>query len=107
MAIDGDIFVLKNNGEINKFTKGEKNNFIITGLDPILNNPKEIWTYNDTDKIYILEPTNKRVVILNKEGKMLQQFTATEWQNPTDMVVRENEKAIYILDNNKIYRFYY
>jgi len=107
MAIDGDIFVLKNNGEINKFTKGEKNNFIITGLDPILNNPKEIWTYNDTDKIYILEPINKRVVILNKEGKMLQQFTATEWQNPTDMVVRENEKAIYILDNNKIYRFYY
>jgi len=107
MAIDGDIFVLKNNGEINKFTKGEKNNFIITGLDPILNNPKEIWTYNDTDKIYILEESNKRVVILNKEGKMLQQFTATEWQNPTDMVVRENEKAIYILDNNKIYRFYY
>lgn len=107
MAIDGDMFILKNNGEISKFTGGEKNNFAITGLDPILDNPKEIWTYNDTDKIYILEPTNKRVIILNKEGKMLQQFTATEWQNPTDMIVRESEKAIYILDNNKIYRFYY
>lgn len=107
MAIDGDMFVLKNNGSITKFTSGEKVDFNITGLDPALNNPTEIWTYNDTDNIYILESTNKRVIILNKEGKLIQQFTSTEWQNPIDMVVRESEKAIYILDNNKIYRFYY
>lgn len=107
MAIDGDMFVLKNDGSITKFTSGEKVDFNITGLDPVLNNPTEIWTYNDTDKIYILESTNKRVIILNKEGKLIQQFTATDWQNPTDMIVRESEKTIYILDNNKIYRFYY
>lgn len=107
MTIDGDMFVLKSNGNIYKFTSGEKMDFTITGLDPVLNNPTEIWTYNDTDKIYILESTNKRIIILNKEGKLIQQYTATEWQNPTDMIVRESEKAIYILDSNKIYRFYY
>ena len=65
----------------------------------------KIWNYNDVQNIYILEPTNQRVVVLNKEGKMLEQYTATEWQSPTGMIVNESNKEIFILDNNKVYKF--
>lgn len=105
LAIDGDIYVLKQNGDIYKFDGGQKTDFNISGLDPKLVNPLEIWTYNDVQNIYILEPTNKRVIILDKEGKMINQYTATEWQNPTSMIVDEPAKTIYILDNNKVYKF--
>jgi len=105
MSIDGDLFLLKQTGKILKFVNGNRQDFEITGLDPDLDNPTSIWTYNNVENIYILEPTNKRVVVLNKQGKLLQQYTSNSWQNPTDMIVDEGKKVIYILDNNKIYRF--
>jgi hypothetical protein len=105
LAIDGDLFLLKLNGEILKFTSGNKQEFSITGLEPKLDKPTKIWTYNNVENIYVLEPTNKRVVILDKNGKMLQQYTAEKWQNPTGMIVDEANKVIYVLDNNIVYRF--
>ncbi len=105
LAIDGDLFVLKQTGELIKLEGGQKQEFNTTGLDPELDNPSIIWTYNNLDNIYILEPTNKRVVVLDKEGKLEQQYTASEWQNPTGMIVKELEGIIYILDSNIIYKF--
>ncbi|PIZ95046.1 MAG: hypothetical protein COX81_01975 [Candidatus Magasanikbacteria bacterium CG_4_10_14_0_2_um_filter_37_12] len=105
LAVDGDIFVLKENGEILKFVSGKKEEFTITGLDPELSKPSIIWTYNDVQNIYILEPSVKRIVVLNKEGKLLKQYTVNEWQEPTGMIVDEAKKTIYVLDQNKIYSF--
>lgn len=105
LAIDGDMFVLKQNGEILKLVAGRKEEFTISGLEPKLDKPSVIWTYNNLANIYILETTNKRVVILDKTGKLIGQYTATEWQNPTGMAVDEAKKIIYILDSNKIYKF--
>lgn len=104
-AIDGDIFVLKQNGEILKFAGGEQQLFETTGLDPVLNNPTELYTYNDVDGIYILEPTHKRVVVLNKQGTFRAQYTSDVWQHPTSMVVDEAKKTIYVLDSNVVYSF--
>ncbi len=105
MALDGDIFILKKDGTIIKLTSGTKQNFDIQGLDPKLDNPLQIWTYNGINNLYILEPTNKRLVVLDKNGKLLKQYTASEWKNPTGMVVDEAKKTAYVLDDNKIYKF--
>lgn len=105
LAIDGDMFILKQNGEIIKLTAGKKADFAISGLDPKLDKPSVIWTYNNLVNIYILEPTNRRIVILDKIGKLIGQYTAVEWQNPSGMIVDEMKKTVYVLDNNKIYRF--
>lgn len=105
LAIDGDLLVLKSNGEILKLVSGKQKEFTITGLDPKLDNPTEIWTYNNVENIYILEPANKRIVVLDKNGKLLQQYTAETWQNLASMIVDEASKVIYVLDSNKIYRF--
>jgi hypothetical protein len=105
LAIDGDIFVLTSDGKIVKFASGKKQDFGISGLDPKLDTPTKIWTYNDVDSLFILEPTNKRVVQLNKDGEFEAQFTAEEWSNPTDMIVDNEHDLIYIIDSQKIYSF--
>lgn len=105
LAIDGDMFILAEDGNIMKFTRGEQQAFTVTGLEPELDKPTKIWTYNEVDRIYIIEPTHKRFVILDKNGKLVEQFTASEWVNPTSMVVDEAAKTVYILDRNKIYSF--
>lgn len=104
-AIDGELYALKNTGDILKFSAGVPQAFSITGLDPALKKPTQIWTYNDVKNIYILDPENKRVVVLDKNGVLQKQYTSSEWKNPTSMVVDEAAKKIYILDSNKIFEF--
>jgi len=105
LAVDGDMFVLKSNGEIYKLNAGAKQEFSISGLDPALDKPTVLRTNSAMNNIYILEPTNKRVVVLEKTGKLIAQYTANEWQNPTGMIIDEAKKTAYVLDNNKIYKF--
>jgi len=107
LAVDGDIYVLNADGTIFKFYASTEQTFSITGLDPVLQNPINIWTYADTDSIYIAEPTNKRVVIIDKDGNFVSQYTNDAWNNISDMVVSEEDKSIFVLSDNKIYTFNY
>ena len=105
MAIDGDAFILKSNGEILKLTAGAKQEFSISNLEPQLNQPISIWTHSSANNIYILEPTNKRIVALDKAGKLVGQYTSELWTYPTSMIIDEAKKTAYVLDNNKLYKF--
>lgn len=104
LTIDGDLFVAKANGEIIKLAGGVKQPFNITGLYPALTNGGEIWTYTDKTYIYLLDSAQKRLIILEKDGRLKAQVTAAEWTAPKSMVVDENNKTAFVLDNNKIYQ---
>ena len=101
ITVDGDMFVLKQNGELFKLTGGLKQDFALSGVDPRLDKPTIVWTYNNVNNIYILEPTNKRVVVTDKTGKLIAQYTANEWKAPSGMIVDEAGKKVYVLDENK------
>jgi hypothetical protein len=103
-TIDGDIFVLKKNGEIIKLTKGLRQDFSIKNLDPKLSQGGKIWTYTDLKYLYILDTSNKRLLILDKEGNLIHQLVASEFEAPTDMVIDEENKIGYIIDKNKVYK---
>ncbi len=104
-TIDGELYALKNTGEILKFASGKLQPFLVSGLDPVLKNPTQIWSYNDVKNIYILDSGTKRVVVLDKNGLLVKQYTSSEWKNPTAMVIDEPNKKIYLLDSNKILEF--
>lgn len=104
LTIDGDLYVLKNNGQISKLTKGVSQPFITQSLDPTLTTGGNIWTYTDVDQIYVLDSANKRLVILEKDGRLKKQITAVEFKNPTGLTVEVASGAAYILDGGKLYR---
>jgi len=104
LTIEGDVYVV-NDGQILKFTKGVLQNFDIKGLDPALGSePKHIWSYNELKYIYVLDPANKRLLLLQKDGTLKNQITANEFQDPTGMIVDEANRTAYILDSNKLYQ---
>lgn len=105
LTIDGDLYILKSNGSIIKLAGGKPQDFEITGVLPALTSPKEIWTSSDAKNIYILEPNQKRIVVLDKQGKFIKQYTSPNWQSPASMSIDEKEKKVYVLDSNKIYSF--
>lgn len=104
LTIDGDLYVSKNNGQIEKITAGKKQPFAIQGLDPILTAGGSIYTYNDVNYLYLLDTTGKRLLILEKDGRLKSQITTSEWQAPNGLVVDETNKRAFILDSNKLYQ---
>jgi hypothetical protein len=107
LSIDSNVYLLGEKQNIYKFNRGKEVNFEITGIDPLINKAKKIWTNYDSGHIYILDSENKRVIIIDKEGYFISQSLAQNWENPDDMIVDEKDKQIYVLDKNKIYKFKY
>lgn len=104
LAVDGDVFVLSQNGVINKFTKGQLQNFNLSKIEPPLASADKIWTYNDLNYIYVLDTLEKRILVIDKMGQVKNQITADEFSKPTAILVDEPKNIMYILDNNKLYQ---
>lgn len=103
MQIDSSIYVLKSGGEIVRFTKGAADNFALGGLDKNIKDPKSIFVSSDTDNFYILDSGNSRLVVTTKTGAYKSQYQAAEFGTAGDLVVDEEAKKVYLLDNNKIF----
>lgn len=104
MAIDSNLYLLERNGQILKFYTGKKQNFAIKNLEPILTNPIKIHTSLDDQYIYILEPAGKRLIIADKDGKLIIQYYSEKFSNLKDFAVLEKAKKIYLLNDQQLYQ---
>ena len=77
-AIDGDIFVLKEDGSIVRFRDGRVLPFEITGLDGDRPKATQIFTEVDTKSLYLVDSSKKRIIEIDKreesEGAFIRQF---------------------------------
>lgn len=103
-AIDGDLWALKKNGTIAKYSAGETQAFAIQNLDPALTSGQALSTYDGYSYIYILDSTEGRIVILRKDGTLKVQLTAPELKDAASFVVEEGNKTGYFLSGNKVYK---
>ena len=104
MQIESSIYVLKSAGEILRFTKGDKDNFGLEGLDKGVKDPKSIFTSSETDDLYVLDSGNSRLLILTKTGKYKSQISGEKFGTASDLVVDEKGKKVYLLEGSKIFQ---
>jgi len=102
IAIDGFVYLLNGN-EIIKLTNGRRQTFASIDLYPILNQPQKLYTNADLENIYLLESANNRIIILDKEGKLIKQYRSDEFTDLQDFAIQEEAKRIFIITNNKLY----
>ena len=103
MQIESSIYILKKDGEMLRFTRGDKDNFSYGGLDKGVKDPKSFFVSSDTDNLYILDSGNSRLLILTKTGSYKGQITGNGFAQASDLVVDEKEKKVYLLDGSKIF----
>lgn len=103
MAIDGSIYVLYDDGSIEKYNKGVKQTFSVTGLDKKLSSPTKIWTDADSDNVYVLDNGNSRIISLNKDGAFQAAYSSSLLKNAIDFEVVESSKTINFLSGGKAY----
>lgn len=104
ISIDGNVYVLKNNGEILKFLKGNKIAMEMESINPPFANATSFLNSSDSKFIYILEPSNQRLVIFDKNGKFIQQYVSNQFTNLKDFAVDEKNKTLYFLNDSSVYK---
>jgi len=104
IAVDGNIWVLKKNGEIQRYFKGQYEESIAVQVFPRLQNPTKIYTRAQLPYLYILDPENARILVLSKFGDVIRQYQSPEFNGATDFVVSVEGNTMYILVGEKVYR---
>ena len=104
MQIESSVYILKQGGEILRFTRGEKDNFSLGGLPSGVKDPKSLFVSSDTDNLYLLDSGNSRLLILTKIGGYKGQITGKKFAEASDLVVDEKDKKVYLLDGSKIFQ---
>ena len=106
MAIDGDIYLLGLDGSISRFRAGLAATYAMPEMDMPMTNPASLFNTPDTQSVYVVDPTNKRIVQLGKEGGFQRQFRYGGKDGAFDALrsvfVDETQGLMYITSGKKV-----
>lgn len=101
--IDGSIYVLLSDGTIKQYDAGQESDFKIDTFSPSLSGGNVIIKTDPTAPFYVLNPTTQRVVILEADGSLRQQYTHTDLAQAKDLIVDEPNQIMYVLGSNTVW----
>ena len=104
MTVDGSVWILNGDNSILRYYAGSFQETIIPDFFPFPENITQIKTKADIPYLYLLEPVKKRVVIIDKKGKIIKQFQSEKFDNLKDVDVSQDGKTIYLLNSSTIYK---
>lgn len=109
MAIDGNVFILKEGGEIVKLFRGEVQQFIIRQLpEGSLGNATKLFKVPDGN-IYFLDPVESRVIVITDggatgEASYIRQYVLEgDIGELKDLYVDPDETLLYVLGEKQLY----
>lgn len=102
-SIDGTVWVLREN-KIFQYYAGRFQRELNFEIFPQPKDFSKIYTSPTLSYFYLLEPIQKRVVILDKTGRVVKQFQSESFNNLLDFTVSDNGKIIYLLNGLKVYK---
>lgn len=102
-AIDGDIWLGTQDGQLRKFTSGREVAFAVTGLKDPFTSALTVFTKPDLQNLYVLEPANSRMVILSKNGEFLREVKSSTLAAGTGIVASETLRKAFVLSGSLVY----
>jgi hypothetical protein len=104
LVIDYSVWVLTSQPDILKFTAGNSDFFALSGLTTPLTQIDNLSIPEELDSVFILDKFNNRILVTKKNGEYLAQYISDQFGKVDDFFVDEEQKQIYLLIENKIYR---
>jgi phosphopantetheine adenylyltransferase len=103
LGIDGYVYVLDKD-TILKYGGGRRQSFDLDIIEPALVNPTQLIATIKTDLLYALEPEQNRIVVFDKDGKFLTQYTSDVFSNLISITIDEDNNKVYVLNGQTIYQ---
>ncbi|HEY4527579.1 MAG TPA: hypothetical protein VJL09_00875, partial [Candidatus Paceibacterota bacterium] len=94
IGVDGNIYVLFPN-RADRYFNGAKENFSLSLVSPKLENATKMFVSAETANIYILDPEHNRILVFDKNGKLLNQLISDKFRELSDISVDEAAGIIY------------
>lgn len=119
-AIDSSMYMLERNGIIRRFYRGREEEFRADPVEPAFGGlgaktasakdmPEpakgKIRTSSGSNFIYVLDPSGKRIIVWNKEGRLVAQYRSSRFDDLKDLAFDEKKKEIYVLNKNQVLVF--
>lgn len=110
IAIDGNIYVLKDDGTVVKLLRGEAKSFVIRHApEGLLKDTTKLFKIVD-GSMYFLDPVGARVIVVTDGGQTgestyVKQYVLEGDQigKLTDLYVDPDETRVYVIDEKRIY----
>lgn len=104
MAIDGNIYLLYKDGKIKKYSGGLlRDEFESPKTYPEITSAVEIFTSENNKYLYITDPKNNRIIILDDTGNIEKEYESDQFKNMKAVWANANDKNIYVLAGNKVF----
>lgn len=111
-AIDGSVYVLKSDGGIVKYYAGEieEDFYVVRQPQVPLEKPTKMFTEFEFNQVYILEPSQFRVLAYNKDAKTGNLVYSHQYHFDNsigvlkDLYVDKDTKKLYLLSESKVYQ---
>ncbi|MCF7860224.1 hypothetical protein K9M09_01220 [Patescibacteria group bacterium] len=102
IAVSSDIYVLRDNGSMDKYKRGVKQDFNLASVDPVLSSAS-IFKLVDS-KLAIFDKSSKRLFLFNVDGSLIHQYQLATLNNIKDFSFSADFKTAYILNDDSIYQ---
>lgn len=103
MAIDGSIWILTASGKVEKYTRGNPQPLADISTSPPLVSPTHIYTNEELENIYILDPETARVVAFDKEGNYKAQYRSEAFRTANGLFASESLGKIIVSSGDKLF----
>lgn len=103
LSADGYLYALQPDSTIIKMGAGKRQELIKISLEPALGQSAKIFIDEETANFYILDPENKRFLVVNKNGDLINQYYSEQFNNLKDFIVKEKEKKVYLLNGAQVF----
>ena len=108
MAIDGFIYLLFDDGHLERYFAGKRVPMTLNLPDRPLHQPVAVYAAPDEEALflYVADPSNHRVIRCDKEGHLVQQFLLEgddALGQVRDIFVDELHDRLYLLSDNQLF----
>lgn len=103
LAIDGDIWLTDRVGKIVRMRSGQPQPFEISGLEKPFNSSITLYTRDNLDLLFIVEPSQNRLVILNKDGGFIREIVSSTFASVTSIVVSPDGQKLFAVSGAAIH----
>lgn len=102
-AIDGEMWVATREGGLHKLASGREQELEVTGLAEPFTHSLQVFTHEDLENLYVLEPDGKRLVVLNKKGEFLKEIKSDSLISTTTLFVSEKLGKAFAVSGSIVY----
>ena len=105
ILVDGSIYLIGKRGSVSKLQKGSVVPFTLTPVEPAIESIEAVWSSEDSNYLYFLEPELGRILVYDKEGKLQAQYMSDSLTNASALVADEDGKTAYFVTERELHSF--